>query len=126
AYTDLLSGRVQVMFDLLPETIEHVRAGRVRALAVTTASRVEVLPDVPSMGEFVPGYETSSWGGIGAPRNTPAAVVGKLNNSINAALADPTIKTRLADLGATTFVSSPEEFRTFIADEIEKWAKVVK
>lgn len=126
AYTDLLAGRVPVMFDVLPSHIESIKAGRLRALAVTTASRVKALPDVPTLGEFLPGYETSSWQGVGAPRNTSAEIVGKLNEAINAALADPRIKTRLADLGATTFASSPEGFRTFIADETEKWAKVVK
>jgi tripartite-type tricarboxylate transporter receptor subunit TctC len=125
ASADLFSGRIPVMFDVVPSNLESIKAGRVRALAVTTASRIDVLPDVPTLGEFLPGYETSSWQGIGAPRNTSAAIVGKLNKNVNAALADPKIKARLADLGAATFASSPEEFRTFIADETEKWAGVV-
>jgi tripartite-type tricarboxylate transporter receptor subunit TctC len=126
AYTDLLSGRVQVMFDLLPSSIASIRAGKLRGLAVTTAARVAALPDVPTLGEFVPGYETSTWQGICAPRDTPAEVVGKLNKEVNAALVDPKIEARLADLGAATFISSAAEFGKFIADETEKWAKVVK
>jgi len=126
AYTDLLSGRVQVMFDLLPSSIASIRGGKLRGLAVTTAARVAALPDVPTLGEFVPGYETSTWQGICAPRNTPAEIIGKLNKEINAALVDPMVEARLADLGAVTFISSPAEFGNFIAGETEKWAKVVK
>jgi tripartite-type tricarboxylate transporter receptor subunit TctC len=124
--TDLLGGQVQVTFDPIPASIEHIRAGRLRALAVTTAMRSEVLPEVPTVGEFVPGYEASGWAGIGAPRGTPTEIVGKLNREINAGLADPTIKSRLGNLGGVTLVLSPTEFGTLIAAETEKWGKVVK
>jgi tripartite-type tricarboxylate transporter receptor subunit TctC len=124
--TDLLGGQVQVDFDLVSAAIEHVRAGKLRALAVTTATRQQVLPDVPAVGEFVPGYEASGWVGIGAPRSTPADIVEKLNRQVNTALADPKMKARLADLGNTVFPSSPAEFEKFIAGEIDKWAKVIK
>jgi tripartite-type tricarboxylate transporter receptor subunit TctC len=126
ALTDLLAGQVQVGFPSLPSAIEYVRAGKLRALAVTTATRSEALPDVPSVGEFVPGYEASGWFGVGAPRATPAEIVDKLNNEINAALADPKIKARLADLGGTPLVISAADFEKLIADETEKWAKVIK
>jgi tripartite-type tricarboxylate transporter receptor subunit TctC len=125
AVADLIGGKVQVLFDNVPSSIEHIRAGKLRALAVTTSYRAAALPDIPTMGEFVPGYEASTWFGIGAPKNTPAEIVDKLNKEINAALADPKLKGRLADLGATVFASSPAEFGKFIADETEKWAKVV-
>jgi tripartite-type tricarboxylate transporter receptor subunit TctC len=124
--TDLLGGQVQVDFDLVSAAIEHVRAGNLRALAVTTATRQPVLPDVPAVGEFVPGYEASGWVGIGAPRSTSADIVEKLNREVNTALADPKMKARLADLGNTVFPSSPAEFEKFIAGEIDKWAKVIK
>jgi tripartite-type tricarboxylate transporter receptor subunit TctC len=123
---DLLGGQVQVTFDPMPSSIEYVRAGKLRALAVTTAIRSEALPDVPSVGEFVPGYESSTWYGVGAPKNTPAEVVDKLNKEINAGLADPKIKARLADLGNIGLALSPADFGKLIADETEKWAKVVK
>ena len=110
----------------MTSSIEHIRAGKLRALAVTTATRSEVLPDIPTVGDFVPGYEASSWSGVGAPRNTPADIVERLNKEINAALADPKLKARLADLGTTVFPSSPVEFGKLLADETEKWAKVVK
>jgi tripartite-type tricarboxylate transporter receptor subunit TctC len=126
ALTDLLAGQVQVMFDTVVTSIEHIRAGTLRALAVTAARRLEVLPDVPTVGDFLPGYEASGWQGIGAPRNTPAEVINKLNNGINAELADPKIKARLADLGYTEFASSPSDFAKFIAEDTEKWARVVK
>ena len=126
ALTDLLGGQVQVMFDTMPASIEYIRAGKLRALAVTTATRSEALPDIPTVGDFVPGYEASSWYGVGAPRNTPAEIVDKLNKEINAGLADPKIKARLADLGGTVFAGSPADFGKLIADETEKWAKVVK
>ena len=126
ALTDLLGGQVQVMFDPMPSSIEHIRAGKLRALAVTTATRSEALPDIPTVGEFVPGYEASAWFGIGAPKNTPAEIVDKLNKEINAGLADPKMKARLADLGGTPLVGSPAEFGKFIAEETEKWAKVIK
>ncbi len=126
AVTDLLSGHVQVYFDGISASLDHVRSGRLRALGVTTAERADVLPDVPSIGEFVPGYEAGGWYGIGVPRNVPAEIVDKLNREINASLADPKLKTRLADLGYATAGSSPAEFGSMIAREIEKWAKVLK
>jgi tripartite-type tricarboxylate transporter receptor subunit TctC len=126
AITDLLGGQVQVLFGALSSSIEYIRAGKLRALAVTTAARAEVLPDVPTMGEFLPGYEASQWYGIGAPKNTPNEIVDKLNKEINAGLADPKIKARLADLGGTPLVGSPAAFGKLIADETEKWGKVVK
>ena len=126
ALSDLLGGQVQVAFASMPSSIEFVRAGRLRALAVTTATRSEVLPDVPTVGEFVPGYEASAWYGIGAPKATPAEIVDKLNKEINAALADPKMKARLADLGGTPFLGSPADFGKLIADDTEKWGKVVK
>ena len=126
AITDLLGGQVQVMFPTLPAAIGHIKAGTLRALAVTTAIRSEALPDVPTVANFLPGYEASAWYGIGAPKNTPADVVATLNKEINAALADPKIKTRLADLGGSVMPGSSADFGSLIADESEKWAKVVK
>ena len=126
ALTDLLGGQVQVMFAVPASSIEHIRAGKLRALAVTTATRSEALPDIPTVGDFVPGYEASAWFGIGAPKNTPAEIVDKLNKEINAALADPKIKARLADLGGTVLAGSPADFGKLIADETEKWGKVIR
>jgi tripartite-type tricarboxylate transporter receptor subunit TctC len=126
ALTDLLAGQVPVMFDTLATSIEHIRAGKLRALAVTSATRSEVLPDIPTVGDFVPGYEGTGWQGVGAPRNTPAELVDKLNQEINAGLADPRMKARIADFGYTVFASSPADFGTFIAAYTEKWAKVIK
>jgi tripartite-type tricarboxylate transporter receptor subunit TctC len=126
ALTDLLGGQVQVVFDTTLASIEYIRTGRLRALAVTTATRLEVLPDVPTVGEFVPGYEASGWYGMGAPKNTPAEIIGKLNREVNAGLADPKMKARLADLGGTVFASSPAEFGKLIAEETKKWGKVIK
>ena len=127
ALTDLLAGQVQVYVrSPLPLSIEHIRAGRLRALAVTTATRSDVLPDVPTVGDFVPGYEASTWYGVGAPKNTPAEIVDKLNKEINAALADPKMKARLADLGGAPFAGSPADFGKLIADETEKWGKVIR
>ena len=126
ALTDLIGGQVQVMFSFLPSSIEHLRAGKLRPLGVTSAARSEALPDTPSVGEFVSGYEASTWQGIGAPANTPSEIVGKLNTQINAALAEPKIKLRLADLGGITLVLSPAEVGKLIADDTEKWAKVIK
>jgi tripartite-type tricarboxylate transporter receptor subunit TctC len=126
ALADLLGGQVQVMFSVIPSSIEYIRAGKLRALAVTTATRLDVLPDVPTVAEFVPGYEASTWNGIGAPKNTPAEIVDKLNKEINAALVDPKMKAQLADLGATALVGSPADFGNLIAEETVKWAKVVK
>jgi tripartite-type tricarboxylate transporter receptor subunit TctC len=124
--TDLIGGQVQVAFDPLPASIQHIRAGKLRALAVTTATRSDVLPDIPTVAGFLPGFEASGWYGIGAPKNTPAQIVQKLNEAINTALADPKIKVRIADLGATPFQSSSSEFGKLIADETEKWAKVIR
>jgi tripartite-type tricarboxylate transporter receptor subunit TctC len=126
ALTDLLAGQVPVMFDTLATSIEHIRAGKLRALAVTSAARSEVLPDVPTVGDFVPGYEGTGWQGVGAPRNTPTEIIDKLNREINAGLADPRMKARIADFGYTVFASSPADFRTFIAAYTDKWAKVIK
>ena len=126
ALVDLLGGQVQVMFASMSSSIEYVRAGKLRALAITIATRSPVLPDLPTVAEFVPGYEFSFWTGIGAPRNTPAEIVDKLNTEINAALADPKIKARLAEWGATALPGSAADFGKLIAAETEKWGKVVK
>ncbi len=126
ALTDLIAGQVQMMIDVMPSSIEHIKAGKLRALAVTTATRSPTLPDIPTLGDFVSGYEASGWTGLGAPKLTPPEIVGRLNQEINAGLADVKIKTRLADLGGTVFVTSPTDFRKFIADEIEKWGKVIR
>ena len=126
ALTDLLGGQVQVMFATMPSAIEYVRAGKLRALAVTTATRSEALPDLPTVGESVPGYEASTWYGIGAPRNTPIEVIRKLNSEINAGLVDPRLKARLADTGGTVLPGSPANFHKFIVDETEKWGKVIR
>jgi tripartite-type tricarboxylate transporter receptor subunit TctC len=126
ALTDLLGGQVQVYFATTVSSIGYVRAGRLRALAVTAATRSDVLPDIPTVAEFVPGYESTSWVGIGAPKNTPVEIVDKLNNEINAALADPNMKARLADLGGTVLAGSPADFGKLIAEETEKWAKVIR
>jgi tripartite-type tricarboxylate transporter receptor subunit TctC len=126
AVTDLLGGQVQIYFGSLPATIEHIRSGKLRALAVTTSTRFEALPDVPTVGEFVPGYEASQWFAAGLRKGTPAAIVDKLNKEIVVALADPKMKARLADLGTTVFPGTPDDFGKFIAEETDKWAKVVK
>jgi tripartite-type tricarboxylate transporter receptor subunit TctC len=126
AITDLLGGQVQVLFAGTPESIEHIRAGRLRPLAVTDTTRLEVLSDIPTVGEYVPGYEAISFTGVGVPKNVPAEIVDKLNREINAALADPTIKARLADLGSTPFANSPADFARFMIDETEKWGKVIR
>jgi tripartite-type tricarboxylate transporter receptor subunit TctC len=125
ALADLLAGQVQVYFAPTAASIEYIRAGKLRALAVTTATRSEALPDLPTVGEFVPGYETSNWWGVGIPKNTPAEIVDKLNKEINAGLADPKMKARLADLGGTPLVVSPADFGRLIADDTEKWGKVI-
>src|SRR5262245_19685295 len=125
ALNDLIGGQLQVMFDTMPESIGFIRAGTLRPLAVTTAERAPVLPDVPTVSDFVPGYEASAWYGIGAPRHTPADVVDTLNREINAALADPKISARLVELGGTLSAGSPAAFGKFIADDAAKWAKVV-
>jgi tripartite-type tricarboxylate transporter receptor subunit TctC len=126
AIADLLGGQVQVMFPSMAEAIEYIRAGTIRALAVTSASRSDALPDLPILADFVPGYETSAWFGVGAPRNTPTEIVDKLNKEINAGLADPQIKARFADLGGIVFPGSPADFRKLIVEETEKWAKVIR
>ena len=126
ALVDLLGGQVQVLFATMSSSIEYIRGGKLRALAVTTATRSPALPDVPTVAEFVPGYESSFWTGVGAPKNTPAEIVDKLNDEINSALADPKMKARLAELGATALPGSPADFGKFIAEETEKWGKVVK
>ena len=126
ALTDLMGGQVQLMFSVMPETIEFIRAGKLRALAVTTASRSEQLPEVPSVREFVPGYEASSWYGVAAPKGTSAEIVDKLNQAVNAPLADPKMKARFAELGGMLLPGTPADFGKFIAEETEKWAKVVR
>ena len=126
ALTDLLAGQVQVTFVPVPASIEYVRAGKLRALAVTTTTRSDALPNIPTVGDFVRGYEASGFVGLGAPKNTPAEIIEKLNKEINAALADPKIKARLADLGGTVLPGSPAEFGKLVADETEKWGKVIR
>ena len=126
ALTDLLAGQVQVYFPTTVASIGYIRAGRLRALAVTAATRSDALPDIPTVGEFLPGYEASTWYGVGAPKGTPAEIVEKLNKEVNAGLADPTMKARLADLGGDVLALSPADFGKLIAEETAKWAKVVK
>jgi tripartite-type tricarboxylate transporter receptor subunit TctC len=126
ALTDLIAGQVQVYFTTVANGIEYIRAGRLRALGVSTMTRVDVLPDTPTLNEFVPGYEASGWFGIGAPKNTPAEIIDRLNKEINAGLADPKLKARLHDLGGTPLAGSPAEFGTLIADETEKWGRVIR
>jgi len=126
ALVDLLGGQMQVMFDTTPGSIAHIKAGQLRALAVTTTSRADALPDLPTVGDFVPGYEASQWYGLVAPKDTPAAVIEKLNMEVNAALATPGMKTRLADLGGAPFSGTPAEFGALITKDTEKWGKVVK
>jgi tripartite-type tricarboxylate transporter receptor subunit TctC len=126
ALTDLLGGQVQVMFDALPASIEYIKSGKLRPLAVTTAERVDVLANIPPLGDFLPGYEASGWQGLTAPKNTPPEIIDKLNKEVNAALADPKIKVRLMDLGGTVLAGSPTDFGRLIANETEKWAKVIR
>jgi tripartite-type tricarboxylate transporter receptor subunit TctC len=126
AMTDLIAGQVQVQFTTTISSVEYIRAGMVRALAVTSSTRFEALPDIPTVGEFLPGYETSGVFGVGAPRNTPPEIIDKLNKEINAALADPRIKARLTDLGGTVLPGSPADYGKLIAEDIEKWGKAVK
>jgi tripartite-type tricarboxylate transporter receptor subunit TctC len=125
-FSDLLGGQVQVVFTPLPAAIGYIRASTLRALGVTTATRSDALPDIPTVGDFVPGYEASSWQGVGAPESTPAEIIDKLNREINSVVADPKIKGQLADLGGTPLAGSPADFGKLISDETEKWAKVVK
>jgi tripartite-type tricarboxylate transporter receptor subunit TctC len=126
AVTDLIGGQVQVAFDPMSSSIAHIKAGKLRALAVTTANRSDALPDIPTVGDFLPGFEASGWFGIGAPKGTPAEIVEKLNREINAGLADAKIKVRIADLGNTVLAGSPADFGKLIADETEKWGKVIR
>jgi tripartite-type tricarboxylate transporter receptor subunit TctC len=126
AISDLLGGQVQVILNPLPETIEHIKAGRLRALAVTTAERAPTLPDVPALKEFLPGFDASSWYGVGTPRGTPVEIVTRLNAEINTVVNEPKLKTRLLDLGGMVITGSPSDFSKLIADETDKWAKVMK
>ena len=126
ALTDLIAGQVHVMFDNIPTSAEHVRSGRLRGLAVTGTARSHVLPELPTVADFLPGYEASAWYGLGAPRNTPTAVIDRLNDAVNAILADPTSQGRFAELGASLLPGSPADFGKLLADETEKWGKVVK
>jgi len=126
AITAVLGGQVQVLFEPLPASIEHIRSGKLHALAVTTATRSEALPDLPAASEFVPGYEASGWNGLCAPKNTSSDIIGRLNGAVTSSLADPKIKARFADLGAATIAGSPAEFGELIASETEKWAKVIR
>ena len=126
ALTDLIGGQVQVMFSIMPDSIEYIRAGTLRALAVTTADRSSALPEVPTVAEFVPGFEVSTWNGLSTLKSTPAEIVDKLNKEINTALADPKMKARLADLGGTALAGSPSDFGKLIASETEKWGKVIR
>ena len=126
ALTDLLGGHVQVVFDTTLASIQYIRAGRLRPLAVTTATRLEALPDIPTVGDFLPGYEASGWYGVGAPKNTPVDIVEKLNKEINAGLADPKVKARLAELGGIVLAGSPADFGRLVAEETKKWGKVIQ
>jgi len=126
ATSDLVAGHLQVIFSPVSESIEHIKAGNLRALAVTTAIRLDVLPDVPTVGDVVPGYEASGFAGIGAPRNTPAEIIDMLNKELNAGLADTKIKTRIVELGGTVLGGSPAAFGTIISEATEKWARVIK
>jgi tripartite-type tricarboxylate transporter receptor subunit TctC len=126
AITGLLGGQVQVLFEPLPASIEHIKSGMLHALAVTTAKRSDALPTLPAVSEFVAGYEASGWNGLCAPKNTPANIIAKLNSAVTSSLADPKVKARLADLGAATLAGSPPEFGRLIAAETEKWARVIR
>ena len=126
ALTDMISGQVQVMFDNIPTSIQHIRAGKLRALAVTSTARSELLPDIPIVADYLPGYEASAWYGFGAPRGTPPDIIEKLNKTVNDILANPAVKAKFADMGATLIMSSPADFGKYVAAETEKWGKVVK
>jgi tripartite-type tricarboxylate transporter receptor subunit TctC len=126
ALSDLIGGQLQVMFDPLPSSIGHIRAGKLRPLAVTTATRLEALPDLPTVGEFLPGYEATTWGGLVAPKNTPTEIIDKLNKEVNATLADPTVTRQLADLGVVALAGPPVDFGKLIAEETVKWGKVIR
>jgi tripartite-type tricarboxylate transporter receptor subunit TctC len=123
---DLIAGQVQVVFSPIPQALELIRTGQLRALAATTAKRLETLPDVPAVGEFVPGYEAAGWYGLGAPRGTPGEIINKLSEAMTGALADPKLKARLNDLGVAPMPMTPADFEKFIAAETDKWAKVIK
>src|SRR5262245_3693398 len=126
ALTDMLGGQVQVMFDNLPTSLEHIRAGKLRPLAITSATRSELIPDVPTLADFVPGYESSAWYGVGAPKGTPPEIVDRLNKEVNSILGESKVKARIAEMGATLVAGSPADFGKLVADETEKWGKVVK
>ena len=126
ALNDTLAGQVQVLFDNLPASLPHIQSGKLRPLAVTTAASLEVLPDIPTIGDFLPGYEASGWQGVGVPRNTPAEIIEKLNKEINAGLADSKMKAKLAELGGILLPGTPADFGKILAEETEKWAKVIK
>jgi tripartite-type tricarboxylate transporter receptor subunit TctC len=126
AVNDLISGHVQVIFAPVSEVIQYVKAGKLRALAVTTAKRLDVFPDLPTVGDFVPGYEASGFAGLGAPKNTPAEIIDRLNKEVNAGLADAKVKARIVDLGGTVVGGTPQEFATVISEATEKWGKVIK
>ncbi len=126
ALIDMIGGQVQVMFDPMSSSIEYIKSGQLRALAVTTSTRSEALPDIPTIGEFVPGYEASGWQGFAAPKGTPNEIIDRLNKEINTGLSDPKMRTRLASLGSSALAGSPADFRKLIADEIQKWQKVIK
>jgi len=126
ALNDLIGGQVQVVFENMLSAIEYIKSGTLRALAVTTTSRSEALPDIPTMGDFVPGYDASTWFGVGAPKNTPVEIIDRLNKEINAGLADPKLKARFTDLGSTPFASTPSDFAKLIIEETDKWGKVVR
>jgi tripartite-type tricarboxylate transporter receptor subunit TctC len=126
AIADLLGGQVDVTFAVVTTAIEYIRAGKLRALAVTSATRQEALPDIPTVADFLPGYEASGWFGLFAPRNTPAEIIDKLNKEVNAALADPKVEARLADLGGTVVLGSPADFEKLVVDDKEKWARVIR
>jgi tripartite-type tricarboxylate transporter receptor subunit TctC len=125
ALTDLIGGQVHVMFDNLPSSIEHIRAGRLRPLAVSSTARLQALPEIPTIGDFVPGFETSAWAGIGAPKNTPAEIIDTLNREINASLAEPAVQARITDLGGLVLALTPSAYASLIAQETDKWAKVI-
>jgi tripartite-type tricarboxylate transporter receptor subunit TctC len=126
ALPDLIAGQVQATFDPVASSLAHIKAGKLRALAVTAATRLEVLPEIPTLGEFVPGYEASSWYGIGTPKNTPIEIVSRLNAEINAAFSDPKMKARFAELGGTVLPGSPADLGKLLTDETEKWGKVIR
>jgi tripartite-type tricarboxylate transporter receptor subunit TctC len=126
ALTDMISGQVHVMFDNIPTSIQHIRAGKLRPIAVTSTTRSDLLPEIPTVAEYLPGYEASAWYGLGVPRGTPPDIIEKLNKTVNAILSDPAVKVKFAEMGATLIMNSPAQFGKYVADETEKWGKVVK